>query len=193
MSSFSSFFQVLDIEASALVGGFPIAIGIARADGEMLYALVRPETEWIEHARWDPNAEHLHGISLDKLKAEGRPATEIVDEINERFSGWLHSDAPSHDLHWLQELRDAAGVELRANVIAREIETVLREIAEAAEMPRAKLDEIFNLERASHNHHALHDAAAWVAAREAIVRFEFEEAASVFARWKERVNAFLGE
>lgn len=189
----SSSFQVLDIEASALVGGFPIAIGIVRADGEMLYALVRPETEWIEHARWDPNAEHLHGISLERLKSEGRPAREIVDAINAHFSGWLHSDAPGHDLKWLQELRDAAETELNANVVAREIETVLRELAEAAEMPRAKLDEIFNLERASHNHHALHDAAAWVAAREAIVRFETEETATVFARWRERVDKFLNK
>jgi len=191
--SSSSFFQVFDIEASALVGGFPIAIGIARADGEMLYALVRPETEWIEHARWDPNAEHLHGISLDRLKAEGRPAREIIDEINARFAGWLHSDAPSHDLRWLKELRDAAGVELNANVVAREVETILREMAEAAEMPRAKVDEIFDLERAAHVHHALHDAAAWIAARESIVRFEFEEAAGVFAHWRQHVDKFLNK
>lgn len=192
MSS-SSFFQVLDIEASALVGGYPIAIGIASADGAMMYALVRPETEWIEHGRWDENAEYLHGISRGRLKAEGRPAREIVDAINARFSGWLHSDAPSHDLRWLQEMRDAAETELNANIVAREIETILREMAEAAEMPRAMADEVFSLERSSHTHHALHDAAAWIAAREAIVKCESEEAASVFTRWKERVNAFFGE
>lgn len=190
MSS-SSFFQVLDIEASALVDGYPISVAIARADGELLYELIKPEREWLDYGRWDPNAQHLHGISLERLKSEGRPAREIVDEINQRFSGWLHSDAPSHDLKWLQELRDAAGNELNANVIDREIEPVLRELAEAAEMPHARVDEIYNLERTSHNHHALHDAAAWAAAREAIVRFETEEAATVFARWRDRVNAFL--
>jgi hypothetical protein len=189
----SSSFQVIDIEASALIDGYPIAIGVARTNGELLYALVRPEPEWLEYGRWDPNAEHLHRISLDRLKAEGRPAREIVDEINDSFSDWLHSDAPGHDLRWLKELRDAAGVELNANVVAREVETILRELAEAAEMPRARADEIFNLERASHNHHALHDAAAWIAAREAIVKCETEEAASVFARWKEQVNKFLSK
>jgi hypothetical protein len=187
----SSSFQVIDIEASALIGGYPIAIGIVCADGAMFYSLVRPEPEWIEHGRWDPNAEHLHGISLDRLKSEGRPAREIVEEINERFSGWLHSDAPSHDLRWLQELRDAAEIELRANVVGREVEPILRELAEANETPRARMHEIFNLERASHNHNALHDAAAWIAVRDAIVNWQTEEPTAVFARWKDRVNAFL--
>jgi hypothetical protein len=190
MSS-SSFFQVIDIEASALVGGYPIAIGIARADGAMLHTLVRPEPEWIEHGRWDPNAQHLHGISLDRLKSDGRPARDIVEEINARCAGWLHSDAPSHDLRWLQELRDAAETELNANVVGREVETILRELAEANETPRARINEIFNLERASHNHNALHDAAAWVAVREAIVNWREEEPTSVFARWKDRVNSYL--
>lgn len=187
----SSSFQVLDIEASALIGGYPIAIGIVRADGEMLYSLVRPEPEWLDHGRWDANAEHLHGISLERLKSEGRPAAEIVAEINERFSGWLHSDAPGHDLRWLQELRDAAEIELRANVVGREVKAILRELAEANETPRAKINEIFNLERAQHNHNALHDAAAWVAVREAIVNWQTEEPTSLFARWKNRVEAFL--
>jgi hypothetical protein len=192
MSSSSSF-QVIDIEASALVGGYPISVAIVRADGAMLYALVRPEPEWIEHGRWDANAEHLHGISLDRLKSEGRPAREIVEEINQRFSGLLHSDAPSHDLRWLQELRDAAEIELNANVVGREVEAILRELAEANETPRAKINEIFNLERATHNHHALHDAAAWIAVREAIVSWQNEEPTSVFARWKDRVDAFLSK
>jgi hypothetical protein len=190
MSSSNSF-QVLDIEASALVGGYPIAIGIVRADGELLYALVRPEPEWIVHGRWDENAQHLHGISIDRLKSDGRPAAEIVAEINQRFAGWLHSDAPSHDLRWLQDLRDAAEIELRANVVGREVETILRELAEGTETPRARIHEIFNLERASDNHHALHDAAAWVAVRDAIVNWQTEEPTTVFARWKDRANAFL--
>lgn len=193
MSGFSSFFQVLDIEASALFGGYPISVAIVRENGEMLYALVRPEIEWIDHGRWDSNAEHLHGISLERLKAEGRPAREIVEEINESFGGWLHSDAPAHDLRWLQELRDAAGIDLTANVFGRELKTILRELAEAAEMPRARSDEIFNLERASHNHHALYDAAAWSAVREAVMNWRNEEATSVFARWRDRVNTHLNK
>jgi hypothetical protein len=192
MSS-SSFFQVIDIEASALVGGYPIAIGIVRADGAMFYALVRPEPEWLDFSRWDPNAQHLHGILLDRLKSEGRPAATIVAEINARFSGWLHSDAPSHDLRWLQELRDAAETELSANVVGREVEAILRELAEAAEAPRAKINEIFNLERTSHNHHAPHDAAAWTAVRDAIVNWQTEEPTAVFARWKNCVNTFLSK
>lgn len=189
----SSSFQVIDIEASALVGGYPISVAIVRADGEMFYSLVRPEPEWLDHGRWDPNAEHLHGIALERLKSEGRPAAEIVDEINARFSGWLHSDAPSHDLRWLQELRDAAEIELRANIVAKEVAVTLRELADAAEMPRTKVDEIFNLERASHNHHALHDAAAWIAVRDAITRWETEEPTAVFTRWNDRVNSLLSK
>ncbi len=191
MSGFSSFFQVLDIEASALFGGYPISVAIVRENGAMLYALVRPEIEWIDHGRWDSNAEQLHGISLERLKAEGRPAREIVEEINESFGGWLHSDAPAHDLRWLQELRDAAGIHLTANVVGRELKTILRELAKAAEMPRARFDEIFSLERASHNHHALYDAAAWIAACKAIERWREERPAAVFTRWREQVDTYL--
>lgn len=193
MSGFSGFFQVLDIEASALLGGYPISVAIVRENGEMLYALVRPEIEWIDHGRWDSNAEHLHGISFDSLKAEGRPARDIVEEINKNFGGWLHSDAPAHDLRWLQELRDAAGIHLTANVVGHELKTILRELAEAAEMPCARVEEIFSLERASHNHHALHDAAAWIAAYEAIERWREERPAAVFARWREQVDTYLSK
>lgn len=190
MSSSSSF-QVIDIEASALVDGYPIAVGIARADGAMFYSLVKPEPEWIEFGRWDEFAESLHSITLDRLKSEGRPAREIVDEINTRFSGWLHSDVPGHDRRWLQELRDATEIELRANIVGREVETILRELADVTETPRARVHEIFNLERATRNHNALHDAAAWIAVRDAIARWETEEPTAVFAHWKDRVNTFL--
>jgi hypothetical protein len=36
----------IDFEASTLVDGYPVSIGIAASDGRMLYRLIKPHPEW---------------------------------------------------------------------------------------------------------------------------------------------------
>ena len=66
-----------DCEASC-IGGLPIEIGWAFIDtstGEIQSEshLVKPPLHWDMQPGWDPDAEKLHGISLEQLHAQGRP------------------------------------------------------------------------------------------------------------------------
>jgi hypothetical protein len=65
-----------DCEASC-IGGLPIEIGWAFIDtstGEIQSEshLVKPSLHWDIQPVWDPDAEKLHGISLEQLHAQRR-------------------------------------------------------------------------------------------------------------------------
>lgn len=103
-----------DCEASCL-GGLPIEIGWAyldersgaiRSEGH----LIRPPADWDMKPVWDPDAEKLHGITLRRLRAEGRPPEDIAARMNDLLAGrQLYSDSPVDDERWLTLLFDAAG------------------------------------------------------------------------------------
>ena len=76
-----------DCEASC-IGGLPIEIGWALIDtstGEIQSEshLVKPSLHWDMQPVWDPDAEKLHGISLEQLLAHGRPPLEVARRMNE--------------------------------------------------------------------------------------------------------------
>jgi hypothetical protein len=91
-----------DCEASC-IGGLPIEIGWASIDtsrGEIQSEshLVRPPLHWDMQPVWDPDAEKLHGISLEQLLAQGRPPFEVARRMNEVLAGRkLFSDGPADD------------------------------------------------------------------------------------------------
>ena len=61
---------------------------------------------------WDPDAEKLHGISLEQLHAQGRPPSEVARRMNEVLTGGeLFSDAPADDERWLRIIFDEAGLD----------------------------------------------------------------------------------
>jgi hypothetical protein len=103
-----------DCEASC-IGGLPIEIGWAFIDtftGEIHSEshLVRPPLHWDMQPVWDPDAEKLHGISLEQLLAHGRPPFEVARRMNEILAGReLFSDAPADDERWLRIIFDEAG------------------------------------------------------------------------------------
>ena len=89
---------VIDIEASALVDGYPIEIGWACRGGECRAYLVKPTEELIAHTNWDPVAESIHGLSRELLERQGAPIDEVVANLNKDLAGErVLSDAPSHD------------------------------------------------------------------------------------------------
>ena len=104
-----------DCEASSL-DGFVIEIGWALAPpggGKIVSAgyLVRPAPDWEIEASWDPNAEALHGVSLDHLLKHGRPAWEVARTMNRALAGReLFSDSPNDEL-WTRQIFDEAGVD----------------------------------------------------------------------------------
>jgi hypothetical protein len=104
-----------DCEASELDEGYIIEIGWAFSDGENVVSagsLIRPLPAWNIDDAWSSEAESLHGISLARLREQGRPAEEVARMMNEALVGReLFSDDPAYDVRWLGQLFDAAGVE----------------------------------------------------------------------------------
>jgi hypothetical protein len=59
---------------------------------------------------WDPDAEKLHGISLEQLLAHGRLPFEIARRMNDVLARReLFSDGPADDERWLRIIFDEAG------------------------------------------------------------------------------------
>jgi hypothetical protein len=84
-----------DCEASC-IGGLPIEIAWAFIDtstGEIQSdsQLVRPPLHWDMQPVWDPDAEKLHGISLEQLHAQWRPPFEVARRMNEVVAGRVRS------------------------------------------------------------------------------------------------------
>lgn len=99
----------IDLEASGLsAASWPIEVGWCGLAGEPTTFLIQPDERW-PAAAWDARAEALHGVSLERLRAEGAPAAETAKELNASLSGMaVYSDAPDWDAFWLYRLFDAA-------------------------------------------------------------------------------------
>jgi hypothetical protein len=99
----------LDFEASSLDDdGYPIEVGWVFEDGRSETHLIRPAAQWTD---WDETAEAIHGISRDRLAAEGTPhdivARRVLDVLGEHE---VYASAPSWDGKWLSVLLRGAGL-----------------------------------------------------------------------------------
>jgi hypothetical protein len=70
----------------------PIEVGWAYVDqatGAVVSEghLIRPPPQWSINSCWDPDAEKLHGIMREQLRAEGRPAFDVVQRMNDMLAG----------------------------------------------------------------------------------------------------------
>jgi hypothetical protein len=104
---------VIDFEASCLPAfgrSYPIEAALVCVSGEVLVsALIRPHENWADMA-WDPSAERLHGITRERLEAEGRPAFEVMMDLNHAAEGRRIVSDSGLDEVWLQRLFMATGV-----------------------------------------------------------------------------------
>lgn len=100
----------IDFEASGLIGAsWPVEVGWAFVEGDPFSLLIRPDPAWPMSA-WDPAAERLHGISLDRLEREGVEASRASAAIADALGGCaVYSDAPDWDAYWMMRLFAAAG------------------------------------------------------------------------------------
>ena len=111
----------IDIEASSLSEhSYPVEIGIALPsladDGWRITVrswLVRPTREWQEvPGGWDPAAEQVHGLSLERLLTEGLSPAEVAAELDAQLRGRLvvaDTGRHAHDAAWLSRIADAIG------------------------------------------------------------------------------------
>ncbi|MBF9197164.1 transcriptional regulator [Microvirga terrestris] len=99
----------LDFEASSLgKEGYPIEVAWVLSSGEEESHLIRPDRTWTD---WDPKAETVHGLSRDRLHAEGAPVADVAQRMMSALAGYdLFATAPSWDGKWLSRLLRAAGL-----------------------------------------------------------------------------------
>lgn len=95
----------VDFEASGIApDSYPIEIAVVHPGGEY-QALIKPVRYW-EH--WSYDAQDMHQIPRDQLVAEGKPAADIAQELNEIFSGQCLTSDAREDSYWFEALYDAA-------------------------------------------------------------------------------------
>jgi len=67
-------------------GGFEIGwafVNTGTGEVQSESDLVKPPLHWDMQPVWDPDAEKLHGISLEQLLAQGRPPLEVARRMND--------------------------------------------------------------------------------------------------------------
>lgn len=100
----------IDFEASSLdlVSSYPIEVGICFPNGETQSWLIKPHVLWKD---WSEKAARIHGITRDKLQAEGYEISEVVEALNRILKGTVYCDAWAFDSFWLHRLYKTAKVE----------------------------------------------------------------------------------
>lgn len=112
----------LDVEASGLSdNGYPIEIGLALpsplggGNWEILLLswLVRPSWRWLDDQdAWSTTAEQVHGLTLDRLQAEGLAPAEIARELDRTLLGRVlvaDTGPEGMDAFWMRRLTATAG------------------------------------------------------------------------------------
>lgn len=180
----------VDLEASSLLNGFPIEVGWARDDGHVGAILIKPHPEWLSDLAWDPNAEHIHGLSRELLLSHGTPIDDVVDTLNAALAGCrCISDSPSNDWRWLSlllEFRDRGAREFSFDMLSTDSEPLLLGLAEGHGVAPARIREILRATGSRVAHTAAGDAAAWAAAHESITTGG--DISQILPRWRERAR-----
>jgi hypothetical protein len=99
----------LDFEASSLADdSYPIEVGWVFEGGQSETHLIRPAPDWTD---WDQDAAELHGLSRERLAAEGEAHDVIARRVLETLGPHeVYVSAPSWDGKWLSVLLRAAGL-----------------------------------------------------------------------------------
>lgn len=154
----------LDFEASSLNRDcYPVEVGWVFEDGRGEGHLIRPAPGWVD---WDPAAAAMHGLTREKLLADGEPVAGVAARLVAQLRGHeLFASAPSWDGHWLSLLLRAGGFP-RHLLRLGDTEQVFAEAARARLGPEASDSAVAGLvsrvraeaDRWPHAHRALADA-----------------------------------
>ena len=99
----------LDFEASSLAKqSYPVEVAWVFETGEAETHLIRPAPGWDD---WDDGAARIHGLSRERLTAEGEPHDAVARRMLATLQGQrLYASAPSWDGKWLSRLLRGAGL-----------------------------------------------------------------------------------
>jgi hypothetical protein len=157
-----------DIEASGLQFlSYPVEIGwawVERSRIESRSILIKPSEEWLSwKTGWNPDAERLHGISLEQLYSEGIEVSKACEILNREWHGAeiaFDTGSDAHDSRWLSVLYRAAPNEPSFGLSDLSSDHC---ILSYARMSRITDDTIRTLETLAprHAHRAAPDAARW--------------------------------
>ncbi len=143
--------QIIDVEASGLhFDSYPIEVAILSSDQPQSW-LIAPQPTW---THWDPNAEALHGITREMLRADGLSCTAVTQQLSaaiHREDRVLYSDAAEWDWDWIRTLYVGADAVLDFNILPIQQLMTTRQVA------------VFNLEKkrlAEEGNYRLHRAAS---------------------------------
>ncbi len=132
---------IIDLEASGFgKGSYPIEVGFVLPQGAMYCTLIVPAPNW---RHWDPQAENVHHITRDILKAHGKAALTVAQTLNQQLRGLtIYSDGWAHDFSWLGLLFDEA--EMTPSFKLDNLRTLLSEVEADAwhTCKQAVLDEL---------------------------------------------------
>jgi hypothetical protein len=159
---------IIDFEASALDGGYPIEVGWACTDGRIGAHLIKPTPEWLD-LEWSPKSEHIHGLKRDTCLSRGETPAQVLRALNDAIgSDMLVSDFPQLDSRWFVQLADAAKIPSRSKFSSDPVELWLSIVATRANCSNKVLAYINAKRQQTHTHTAAGDAAGWAAAALAI-------------------------
>ncbi len=187
---------VIDFEASSLIDGFPVSVGIASSDGRLFYSVIKPHSEWEMGYRWDANAEAIHGFSRAHLMQHGREAAAVVAEIHAMFGdAAFMADAPGHDKAWLDELISVSGIDYKPKMYSATTRMWLDTLFDKLQLTGDSRREIITMREEMRTHNALSDAASSVAADEAARAWpsgkDLRDCRNVIEEWKRRVKVVI--
>lgn len=95
----------IDFEASGLhPDSYPIEVAVS-SERESYQAFIKPVYYW---TYWSHDAQDMHGISRERIIAEGLDADEVAAALNEHFAGQILWASSSHDKFWLDVLFEAS-------------------------------------------------------------------------------------
>jgi hypothetical protein len=105
------------------------------------------------------------------------------------------ADAPGHDKQWLDELISVSGITYAPKMFRATPEMWMTTLYDENRVELEAVLKINELRKSMHTHHALSDAAAWVAAdaatRKWIETNDLKHCEAVFEKWKQRVDAIV--
>lgn len=185
---------IIDIEASALIDGYPIEIAWARTGGECRAYLIKPTDKLVAHTNWDPVSQSIHGLSRELLEQCGMPIDEVVSNLNKDLADeTILSDAPSHDWRWLLVLLEFSSINrFTFEMLKAPIDSLLLREANDRGIRGTQLRYVLEKQERAHVHTAAQDAASWAATLDALPAVGRDDTAAVdeiFRIWRSRADA----